>query len=102
MDSENAHQGTGNKLFYQVWIWLLLLTVIEVVLAYQHLGVVLMLVILVGLSVMKAALIIAYFMHLRFERMSLFLTLIPVLVFMICLMFITFPDSLRIRQLVPL
>ena len=36
-----------------------------------------MLTLLVGLSVIKAALIIAYFMHLKFERFSLFLTLFP-------------------------
>ena len=36
-----------------------------------------MLTVLVGLSVIKAAMIIAYFMHLKFERFSLFLTLFP-------------------------
>src|SRR2546428_9850070 len=35
---------------------------------------------LLGLSIIKAALIIAYFMHLKFERLSLFLTLFPMLV----------------------
>lgn len=97
----SEHAPVGSKLFYQVWFWLLLLTVIEVVLAYQHLGVLLMLVILVGLSVMKAALIMAYFMHLRFERLSLVLTLIPALVVLICLMFISFPDSFRVQELMP-
>lgn len=101
MTTVDVHDGTGNKLFYQVWTWLLVLTITEVILAYQHLGVVLMLVILVGISIIKVALIMAYFMHMRFERLSLFLTLIPVLVFMICLMFITFPDSFRIRQMIP-
>jgi hypothetical protein len=43
----------------------------------------------------------AYFMHLKFERMSLILTLIPALVILICLMFISFPDSVRIHQLTP-
>ena len=78
-----------------------MLTVLEVVLAYQHLGLVLMIVILLGLSLMKSALIMAYFMHLKFERMSLVLTLIPALVVLICLMFISFPDSVRIHQLTP-
>ena len=42
-----------------------------------------MLTALLGLSVVKAALIIAYFMHLKFERLSLFLTLFPMLIFCI-------------------
>lgn len=101
MTTDTVHAGGGNKLFYQVWFWLLLLTVVEVILAYRHLGVLLMLIILLGLSIMKAALIMAYFMHMRFERLSLFLTLVPALVVLICLMFISFPDSFRIHQLVP-
>ena len=54
-----------------------------------------MLTVLLGLSVIKAALIIAYFMHLKFERFSLFLTLFPMLIFCILLMFIFMPDSMR-------
>jgi cytochrome c oxidase subunit IV len=101
MATNNLHAPAGNRLFFSVWIWLLVLTAVEIVFAYRHLSLVLMLVILLGLSVMKAALIMAYFMHLRFERLSLVLTLVPVLVFMICMMFISFPDSVRIHLLVP-
>ena len=52
-----------------------------------------MLTALVGLSVIKAALIIAYFMHLKFERFSLFLTLFPMLILCIMLMLVFMPDS---------
>jgi cytochrome c oxidase subunit IV len=48
-----------------------------------------------GLSIVKAALIIAYFMHLKFEKLSLFLTLFPMLVLCIILMLIFMPDSMR-------
>jgi cytochrome c oxidase subunit IV len=41
------------------------------------------------------ALIIAYFMHLKFEKLSLFLTLFPMLVLCIILMLIFMPDSMR-------
>ena len=55
-----------------------------------------MLTALLGLSIIKAALIIAYFMHLKFEKLSLFLTLFPMLVLCIILMLMIFmPDSLR-------
>ena len=55
-----------------------------------------MLTVLLGLSVIKAALIIAYFMHLKFERLSLFLTLFPMLIFCIVLMLIFLGDAYRI------
>jgi len=54
---------------------------------------------LIGLSVVKAAMIIAYFMHLKFERLSLILTIVPMLVICICLFFVFFPDSFRSSDL---
>jgi cytochrome c oxidase subunit 4 len=96
-----AHGGT-TRLYLWVWGWLLALTAVEVYLAYIHLAPALMLTLLLGLSVIKAALIIAYFMHLRFERLSLFLTLWPITVLCIFLIIIFFfPDSARLRDLRP-
>jgi cytochrome c oxidase subunit IV len=90
------HETPTIATFSKVWIWLLLLTAIEVFLAYIQVGTILMLTILVGLSVIKAALIIAYFMHLKFERFSLFLTLFPMLIFCILLMLIFLGDATRL------
>ena len=73
---------------------------IEVVLAYVHVfpraG---MLVILLILSLVKAALIVSYFMHLRFEKASLVLSLVPAVVVVIALLFMFFPDSFRLNEL---
>jgi cytochrome c oxidase subunit IV len=89
------------KLFSIVWGWLLFLTAVEVFLAYKQVPLHIMLTILLGLSVIKAALIVAYFMHLRFERLSLVLTLVPMLVVCICLLMVFFPDSFRALALRP-
>jgi len=97
--AEEVHFAGSNRLFMMVWIWLLALTGFEVFLGYIHLNVVLMLVILMGASIIKAALIIAYFMHLRFERLNLILTIVPALVVCICLLLIFFPDSFRAKNL---
>lgn len=98
-ESVPVHFEGTTKLFLSVLGFLLLLTFIEVFLAYVQVPLVLMLTILVGLSLIKAALILAYFMHLRYERMSLVYTLIPMLVICICLLFIMFPDSFRLLGL---
>jgi len=95
-----AHGGT-TRLFIWVWVWLVAITGIEVFLAYIHFSPAVMLTMLIGLSVVKAALIISYFMHLRFERIGLFYLLIPALVFCICLMAVFFPDSFRALHLRP-
>ena len=93
------HFAGSNKLFISVWIWLLVLTGFEVFLGYIHLPVVYMLTILMGASIIKAALIVAYFMHMRFERLNLVLTIVPALVICICLLMVFFPDSFRAKNL---
>lgn len=94
------HVGGTTLTFSYVWIALLVMTGIEVFLAYEQLPTLIMLTALLGLSVIKAALIIAYFMHLKFEKFSLFLTLFPMLVLCIILMMLIFmPDSVRSLQM---
>ncbi len=96
---EALHGTPSNRLYLTVWTGLLGLTIAEVILAYMALSVGLMLTLLLSFSLLKTALIVAYFMHLRFEKLSLTLTIIPALVICIILMFIVFPDSLRLLEL---
>jgi len=95
----DEHFAGTNKLFISIWGWLVVLTLIEIFLAYRPMPIHFMLTILLGLSIIKAALIVAYFMHLKFERFSLIITLIPMLVICICLLFVFFPDSFRSSEL---
>lgn len=95
MHEAAEHVEASRRTFFFVWGWLLAITGLEVVLAYQHLAIKVMLTVLMMLSIVKATLIISYFMHLRYERRSLAWTLMPALVFVVGMMFIVFPDSLR-------
>jgi cytochrome c oxidase subunit 4 len=103
MHTENPAEvsGASTLTFSKVWIVLLVLTGVEVFLAYEQLPTLIMLVSFMGLSIIKAAMIIAYFMHLKFERFSLFLTLFPMLILCILLMFISMPDSQRLLHMRP-
>ena len=95
-----GHQVGSPRLFLTVWIVLAAVTGIEVLLGYMQLVPTTMLALLVALSIFKSALIVAYFMHLKYERISMTLVLIPPTIFcimMICVFF--FWDSLRILQL---
>jgi len=96
--SEHVEHGSG--LYGLVWIGLLGMTAIEVVLAYvQIFSLKGMLMVLMALSIVKAGLIMAYFMHLRFEKPVLVLSLIPALIAVISLLFVFFPDSVRLLEL---
>jgi len=89
------HAAHGMQENYVVWGVLLVLTLVEVALAYIHLPLLMMLVILMGLSLIKAALIVGYFMHMKFERLSFVLAIVPATVVIILLLNIFMPDGFR-------
>jgi cytochrome c oxidase subunit IV len=94
------HDDSKGQYFW-VWGGLLLLTAIEVVLAYRQVfGAVRMLEVLLFLSVIKSALIIGYFMHLKFERALMrWMLMISVTACFIIMYFFFFPDADRVRDL---
>jgi cytochrome c oxidase subunit IV len=99
-NGSDSHAAGSTRLFAFVWTWLVAITGFEVFLAYLRLRPELMLGLLVVLSLVKAALIVSYFMHLKYEKLSLALLLVPSTLFCICMIVIFFmPDGLRAMQL---
>jgi cytochrome c oxidase subunit 4 len=94
---QHRHHSKGQ--FFWVWGALLVMTGIEVYLAYQNLEPIRMLTILMGLSLLKAALIIAYFMHMKFEVSAMKWMTMVSLVICLTLMCIFLPDALRVVTL---
>jgi cytochrome c oxidase subunit 4 len=94
---QHRHHGKGQ--FFWVWAALLVMTAIEVYLAYQNMQPIRMLSILMGLSLIKAGLIIAYFMHMKFEVSRMKWLTMSSLVACLALMCIFFPDAFRILTL---
>jgi caa(3)-type oxidase subunit IV len=89
----------GKAQFFWVWGVLLIITGIEVFLGYQNMEPTRMLTILMGLSIIKAGLIIGYFMHLKFEISRMKWLTMSALVFCLAMMCIFFPDAFRILYL---
>ncbi|HUE57196.1 MAG TPA: cytochrome C oxidase subunit IV family protein [Candidatus Udaeobacter sp.] len=94
------HRHHKKAQFFWVWGALLVMTAMEVYLTYQNLEPIRMLTILMGLSLIKAALIIGFFMHLRYEvsRMK-WLTMCSVVACLILMTIFFFPDAYRIVTL---
>ncbi len=97
---DTVHSDTKTQYF---WVWgaLLILTAIEVILAYKQVfEAVRMLEILLVLSIIKSALIIGYFMHLKFETaMMRWMIILSVTACFIIMYFFFFPDAGRILRL---
>ena len=97
-----AHAGASVGTNITVWIGLVAITFLEVFLAYEELKPAVMLSILVVLSVVKAGMIMSWFMHLKYEKFTLVLWLVPAMIFCICMMFIFFfPEAFRLLQMRP-
>jgi caa(3)-type oxidase subunit IV len=100
--AEESHAGASVGTNLAIWVGLVAITFLEVFLAYKQLEPTVMLSVLVVLSVVKAAMIMSYFMHLKFEKLSLILWLIPAMIFCIMMMFIFFfPEAFRLVQMRP-
>ena len=101
MHDTTAAHGDSKATYLWVWVALLLLTAVEVVLAYkQILQPVRMLEVLLVLSVVKAGLITMYFMHLKSEVPSMrWLLTISVTACFALMWIFFFRDADRIIQL---
>ncbi len=100
--AEEAHAGASTGTNITLWVGLVAITGLEVFLAYKELQPSVMLSILVVLSLVKAAMIMSYFMHLKYEKFSLVLWLVPAMIFCISMMFIFFfPEAFRLLQMRP-
>ena len=94
------HRHHTKAQFFWVWGVLLALTAVEVYLTYQNMQPMKMLTILMGLSLIKAVLIIGFFMHLRYEvsRMK-WLTLSSVVTCLFLMAIFFYWDAKRILEL---
>ena len=96
MTGTQSAPGPSPKLYVIVWIGLLLIVGAEVALTYARLSVGIQLGGLLTLAVLEAGIALLYFMHLRYERPSLFWSLIPALVAVLILMDHFWPDAVRL------
>lgn len=88
------------KKYLVVWLLLLALTAAEVLLAYLHTPLAVMLGLLIGLSLVKAGSIVAWFMHMAQERRALAWTLFPAFFLIALTLLIILPDANRALELV--
>jgi cytochrome c oxidase subunit IV len=98
-----ASGASGNVIAKYLPVYFVLLGIagLEVFLAYQNFSTVTLLVIFLVLAVCGAALAVMYFMHLAQERRSLFLSLIPAVIFVLLMMNMIWSDSFRLLHMRP-
>ena len=99
----SAASSSGNVIrkYLPVYFVLLGIFFVEVFLSFQHFGTGTLVVILLLLALCSASLGLMYFMHLAEERRGLFLSLIPVTIFVLLMMNMIWSDSVRLLHMRP-
>lgn len=98
-----AASASGNVIrkYLPVYFVLIAIFLVEVFMAFRDFSTGSLVVILLLLALCSASLGLMYFMHLAEERRSLFLTLIPATIFVLLMMNMIWPDSLRLLHMHP-
>jgi caa(3)-type oxidase subunit IV len=92
----SAPSGNVIRRYLPVYFVLLAIFLVEVFLSFRQFATGTLVVVLLLLAVCSAALGLMYFMHLAEERRNLFLTLIPVTIFVLLMMNMFWLDSVRL------
>lgn len=82
----------SDSLYMQIFYYLLALTVLEILVALPTYSTLIKAALLIGMAVGKAVLVALFFMHLRFERLTLGMIAFTPLVICVFLVFMLTPD----------
>jgi cytochrome c oxidase subunit 4 len=93
-------QSGGLATYLVIYVFILAIAGLQVVLAYRASGLQ-QFVVMMFCAVLQAALAVTFFMHMRTERRSLFLMLIPAVIFVLLMMNMIWSDSFRISRGAP-
>ncbi len=91
---EHAEGDHKEPNYWGVWLALLILTVVELLVIRLHMPKVAIVVSLCALALAKAALVAAYFMHLKFEKYALILVVMSPLLLSAILYVGLVPDAI--------
>ena len=90
MATEHAAHAEPN--YIGVFWWLLALTIVEIAVIYMPLTKLVIAFLLVSMALSKAALVALYFMHLKFERLTLGIIALTPLILCVFLILMLTPD----------
>jgi len=82
----------SEAVYHRTFWYLLVLTILEIIVALMPLATLIKGILLVGMALGKAALVAMFFMHLRFERLTLAVIAFTPLAICVFLVFMLTPD----------
>ncbi|MFA0759965.1 MAG: hypothetical protein HZLCBSQH_000050 [Candidatus Fervidibacterota bacterium] len=94
--AQAEHKHDLRRTYLTIWFWLFVLSFGLYFVDLMHLPTALATILYTAIALMKAGLIAAYFMHLRFERLNLVYSILFPLILLIALVAAVLPDGLSV------
>jgi cytochrome c oxidase subunit IV len=94
MSTSQKNEGLGT--YFVVYFLILAIAGLQILVAYENIDPSQMVLRMLSLAIIQAGLAVMFFMHMKTEKRSLFLTLVPVTVFVLLMMNMIWSDSYRI------
>jgi cytochrome c oxidase subunit IV len=100
MDSTD-HQSSSLTTYLAVYIVILAISGLQILIAYQHIDAYRIFIRMLLLAIIQAGLAITFFMHMRSEKRTLALFLLPATLFVLAMMNMIWSDSFRLLNMRP-
>ena len=100
METAEGPSG-GITTYIVVYIAILALSAAQIAIAYQHIDGSQMLLRMLSVAIVQAGLAIMFFMHMKSEKRSLALFLLPATIFVLVMMNVIWSDSFRLLTMHP-
>lgn len=98
--NSSEHQSSMTT-YLVVYVAILAISALQILVAYEHIDVYRIFIRMLLLAIVQAGLAITVFMHMRSEKRSLALFLLPATVFVLTMMNMIWSDSFRLLNMRP-
>lgn len=96
----SEHQDSLTS-YLAVYVVILAISAVQIFFAYQHIDVAQVFIRMLLLAIIQAGLAVTFFMHMRSEKRTLALFLLPATVFVLLMMNMIWSDSFRLLHMRP-
>lgn len=100
MDS-SEQQSSSLTIYLLVYAAILAISALQILIAYQHIDAYRIFIRMLLLAIVQAGLAVTFFMHMRSEKRTLALFLLPAAVFVLAMMNMFWSDSFRLLNMRP-
>ena len=98
--NSSEHQSSLT-MYLLVYVAILVISALQILIAYQHIDAYRIFIRMLLLAIVQAGLAVTFFMHMRSEKRTLALFLLPAAVFVLAMMNMFWYDSFRLLDMRP-